>query len=78
MYQTHTHTHTHTSACACHLFLKYTILLCRFPPQILHTLTARAIIRDWQNGLLAPNKIEHEVKYDLISLLILDQLTSYQ
>ena len=30
--------------------------------QTLHKLTARAIIRDWEEGALHPNPLEHEVQ----------------
>lgn len=29
--------------------------------QVIHTLTARAMIRDWENGVLDPDHVKHEI-----------------
>ena len=48
--------------CPCtHTAYSSSILSITSPVQMLHQLTARALIRDWSDGTLDANRMEHEV-----------------
>ena len=43
-----------------------------YTDQVLHQLTARAIIRDWTDGSLDADRTQHEVSKFSIKLIIMD------
>ena len=62
--------------CMCYLYFwvkHLNIYYCHI--QILHQLTARAIIRDWTDGSLDVDRTQHEVGVVCVRVLNADQFT---